>query len=68
MQIPFLESYWRVGTVNGAEASLSEFRNVLENVTDFRFSGRFTDVREDACDVCNTESFNLFFLFLIGHS
>ncbi len=41
-----MESYWRIGSVDGDVASLRDLIDVLVNVTDFRFSGSFTDVSE----------------------
>ena len=40
----FITWNWKVDNISGSVATLGEFVDVLVNVTDFRFTGRFSDV------------------------
>ena len=44
IQIPLIETYWRVGSVGGPAATLGDLVDVLADLVDFRFTGKFTNV------------------------
>ena len=58
MQIPFIESYWRIGSIDGPVASISDLINVLADVNDFRFTGKFGSVRLQNADCYRNKIIN----------
>ena len=45
-QIPLTEDNWKVGSVDGSISTLRQFFAVLVDVTDLRFTLRFTTVNK----------------------
>ena len=55
------EENWNVGSVDGDPASLSEFLAVLSDVTDLRFTAKFSTVSNQMCCFATK-------LFIVGYS